>query len=279
MERTLQDGAGDPERASHPSMRSIHKAVLSDPICSLLHRVFDRGLSTCEKCQAVREVFRLHGVTDDLIRVRLFFVSYVPLWIMLAFRAAPPGRWHCDDRTSAVAIFAVLAVYGFVDAVRLIRGSRKTSPRSLVFGEVGDQGGNAAGYLATYLLPFIGLVPEDWGDWAAYALYFLVALIVFVRTDLTFVNPTLYLLNHRVVSANAYLPGDKIPLQGSPFMVVCRDPGALSTSKVVQVTSIAGGFVTKDEPKIGNGRAQQDELRESGGDPSASRREGRVEGD
>lgn len=222
---------------------------------------------------------RSHGVTEDLIRVRLFFVSYVPLWIMLAFRAAPPDKWQWDGRTVAVITFGTLAAYGLLDAVRLVRGSRRTSPRSLVFGEVSDQGGNAAGYLATYLLPFIGLVPQDWGDWAAYVLYLLVALIVFIRTDLTFVNPTLYVLNHRVVSANAYLPGDKMLVPGSPFMIVCRDPGALTTSKVIDVTSIAGGFVTKDEPKIGGDREQQNTLRNNGGDLSASGREGRVEGD
>lgn len=220
---------------------------------------------------------RLRGVTEDLIRVRLFFVSYVPLWLMLACRAAPSGRWHWDGRIAAVIVFGLLAVYGFVDAIRLIRGSGRTSTQSLVFGEVTDQGGNAAAYLATYLLPFIGLVPDDWGDWAAYVLYLLVALIVFIRTDLTFVNPTLYILGRRVVSANAYLPGDRVLVAGSPFVVVCRNPRALASK--VDVTSIAGGFITKDEPKVGRGREQRKVLGTSGGDLSASGREGRVERD
>jgi hypothetical protein len=221
---------------------------------------------------------RLRRATEDLIRVRLFLVSYVPLWLMLAFRAAPSSDWRWDSRTAAVIAFGVLAGYGFIDAVRLIRGSRKTSPQSLIFGEVDDQGGNAAGYLATYLLPFIGLVPQDWGDWSAYVLYFLVAMIVFIRTDLTFVNPTLYILGHRVVSANAYLPESRALVAGSPFVVICRDSRALASSKVVDVTSIAGGFVTKDEPMIGRMRDQQSlPVRE--GDFSASRHEGRMERD
>jgi hypothetical protein len=219
---------------------------------------------------------RLRGVTEDLIRVRLFFVSYAPLWLMLACRTAPAGRWQWDARTAAVIVFGLLAVSGSVDAVRLIRGSGETNIRSLVFGEVNDQGGNAAGYLATYLLPFIGLVPADWGDWVAYVLYFLVALIVFIRTDLTFVNPTLYILGHRVVSANAYLPEGRVLVPGSPFVVVCRDPSALTSSKVVDVTSIAGGFITKDEPRVGREREQRNALRTSGG---GGGREGRVEGD
>lgn len=222
---------------------------------------------------------RLRGATEGLIRVRLFFVSYVPLWLMLAFRAVPSGHWRWDSRAAAVIAFGVLAGYGFVNAVRLIRGSGKTSPQSFIFGEVNDQGGNAAGYLATYLLPFIGLVPQDWGDWAAYALYSLVAMIVFIRTDLTFVNPTLYVLGHRVVSANAYLPEGRALVAGSPFVVICRDPRALASSKVVDVTSIAGGFVTKNEPKVGRVREQQSAPPTREGDFSASRHEGRMEGD
>ena len=198
-------------------------------------------------------MLRLRGATEGLVRIRLFFVSYVPLWIMVACRAAPSGRWQWDGRTAAVIVFGILAAYSFLDAIRLIRGSGKTSPRSLAFGEVNDQGGNAAGYLATYLLPFVGLVPQDWGDWSAYAVYFLVAMLVFIRTDLTFVNPTLYILKRRVVSANAYLPEGRVLSPGSPFVVVCRNPRVLGSSKVVEVTSIAGGFVTKDEPGVGRG--------------------------
>jgi hypothetical protein len=222
---------------------------------------------------------RLRGVTENLIRIRLFFVSYVPLWLMVAFRAAPSGHWRWDSRTAAVIAFGVLAACGFVEAIRLIRGSRRTNPRSYIFGEVNDQGGNAAAYLATYLLPFIGLIPQDWGDWAAYVLYFLVAMIVFIRTDLTFVNPTLYILGYRVVSANAYLPESRALVAGSPFVVICRDPRALASSMVVDVTLIAGGFVTKDEPRVGRVRKQQSGFPTREGDLSARRREGRMERD
>jgi hypothetical protein len=191
-------------------------------------------------------------MSADVIRIRLFLVSYVPLWAMLAFRAAPAGGWQWNARTAATIAFGILTLACLLDAIRLIRGSGKTAPRRLVFSEVNDQGGNAAGYLATYLLPFIGLVPTDWGDWCAYLVYFIVAALVFIRTDLTFVNPTLFILRHRVVSANAYLPDDSdrtSPLAGSPFVVVCRDPRAIRLT-AVDVTSLGGGFVTRNEPRV-----------------------------
>ena len=216
------------------------------------------------------------GITEDLIRIRLFFISYAPLWVMLTFRAAPPGRWHWDGHTSVAALFSLLAVWGFVDAVRLIKGSRKIGSRRLIFGEISDQGGNAAGYLATYLLPFIGLIPTDWGDWAGYGVYFAVAGIVFIRTDLTFVNPTLYILRYRVVSGNAYVPEDRSLVSGSPVVIICRDPDALTSA--VEVTPIGGGYVVKSVPKVGRGSRQAEALPGSRGDLSAARREGGMEG-
>src|SRR5450755_4677773 len=95
--------------------------------------------------------------------------------------------------------------------------------------------------------PFSG-----WGDWAAYALYFVVALFVFIRTDLTFVNPTLYILNHRVVSANAYVPEDRSRIPRAPFVRAGRDPRALPPAEAT-VTSIGGGFVSQDDPKARRG--------------------------
>ena len=50
---------------------------------------------------------RLRGVTEDLIRVRLFFISYAPLWLMLACRAAPSGGWHDFDKRSSWLEFGI----------------------------------------------------------------------------------------------------------------------------------------------------------------------------
>jgi hypothetical protein len=50
-----------------------------------------------------------------------------------------------------------------------------------------------AAYIATYLLPFIGFEVTGWRGLAALAIYFVVLFVVFMRSDLALVNPTLYL--------------------------------------------------------------------------------------
>jgi hypothetical protein len=192
-------------------------------------------------------------MTDDLRRVRLFLVSYFPLWVMLALRALPPHNvFHWSSRVLAVVVFALVAIWSFVDGARLISGARHTGARTLYFGEVTEQGGNAAGYLATYLLPFLGIVPADIGDWLAYGVYLFVAVVVFVRSDLSLVNPTLFLMRRRVVSACAYLTEERSAdqqLGTAPVIIVCRDPSALSLGPV-DVVSLAGSYVTKREPTV-----------------------------
>jgi hypothetical protein len=193
------------------------------------------------------------SVPKDITRLRLFVVSYAPLWLMLAFRAvAVHGGWHWSNRMALALAFALLAGWGFLDGWRLVKGTRRAGAVTFFLSNVDDQGGNAAGYLASYLLPFLGLAPTGWGDWGAYAIYLVVAGIVFIRTDLALVNPTLYILGWRVVSARAFLDADRSPDQqvgDSPVIVVCRRPSSLSSGPVDMVT-LAGCYVTKREPGV-----------------------------
>lgn len=125
-------------------------------------------------------------------RGRLFVVSYAPLGLMFAARFLAADRWQ-------IALgFAVVAVWGLLDGWRLVSGAGRRSKHVATVEELVDQGGAVSGYLATYLLPFLGNLPQHYGDWIAYAVYFATALVVYVKSDLALVNPTLYALGYRV---------------------------------------------------------------------------------
>lgn len=176
-------------------------------------------------------------------RFRLFVISYGPLWLMLASRAAPEGsdwRWSAPN-TWVSALLALGTVWSFVDAWRLVRGAQRKAAIRMRFAEIRDEGSAAAGYLATYLVPLLAEAPSRPGVWLAYALYLGMAVILFVRTDLALVNPTLYVFGWRVVSA--------VPVSESQparaVVVVCRDIRALRNP--VEVVRLAGCYVTKNE--------------------------------
>ncbi len=144
----------------------------------------------------------------DLLRARLFAVSYVP--VMFIF-GGMSETWL--SRTG----WCVAATIALVDGWRLTYGQLRKAEHAVVLLAVEDRGNNVSGYLATYLLPFIAGPPTGVGDALAYAVYFIVAMIVFIRSDLILVNPTLYLLGWRVAEG-------KHPRRGRVLLLCRRVP-------------------------------------------------------
>jgi hypothetical protein len=161
-------------------------------------------------------------VAQKIMRTRLFFISYTPLWAIFAIRS------HSTD---GQVVFWLLTGWGFLDAFRLIEAGLRRSTRHVRFDNISDHSGYVSGYLATYLLPFLGGPPLDLRGWLAYGVYFLVAWAVFVPSDLGLVNPTLYILGWRLVEGTR---------RGRSELIICQDlPGREPEGE--PVASLMGG--------------------------------------
>jgi hypothetical protein len=128
-------------------------------------------------------------------------------------------------------VFWLLTSWGLLDAFRLIEAGLRRSIRHVRFDDISDQSGNVSGYLATYLLPFLGGPPIDLRGWFAYGVYFLVAWAVFVPSDLGLVNPTFYVLGWRLVEGKR---------RGRTELIICQDPPD-DDPEGEPVTSLMGG--------------------------------------
>ncbi len=125
-------------------------------------------------------------------RVRMFASSYAPLLALLALRF--------EDRRLQLALAAVAFVF-LADTVRIaVVVPRRVGSSPHTISAVADEGAQVSGYLATYLLPFIAVPTPRVVDVIAYALFIAIAGVVAVRSNLTHINPTLYLLGYRLVS-------------------------------------------------------------------------------
>lgn len=124
-------------------------------------------------------------------RARMFLISYVPLFGILAIRFnGQELRWSCVG----------LAVVGLADLAQMtLRTPKDSAEYAIEITSVEDTGGEIAGYLASYLLPFVTVASPTPRDIVAYGAYLLVALVIFVRSDLIRVNPTFYLFCYKVV--------------------------------------------------------------------------------
>ena len=136
------------------------------------------------------------GARSDLgVRVRLFASSYAPLFALLALRF--------EDTVLRLTLGA-LALICILDTVRIaVVIPRRVGASPFTVASISDEGGQVAGYLATYLLPFLAVPNPSVTDLIAYAAFLLIAGVISIRSNLTHINPTLYLLGYRLVSIQA----------------------------------------------------------------------------
>lgn len=166
------------------------------------------------------------------VRACLFLSSYAPLFVILAIRFHPAAlRGVC----------AGLAALGFgYLAVVLWAVPRGAQPRVYPVAGIVDASGEVAGYLATYLVPFVTVPSPSAADVAGYCILAVVVLVIFMRSELAQINPTLYLMGWRVASITAgqrnyYLVCRRLP----------RPPGR------VDAVRVAGLLVRKETRRDG----------------------------
>ncbi|MCV7200668.1 hypothetical protein ACP6C3_30475 [Mycolicibacterium septicum] len=147
------------------------------------------------------------------MRTRLFVLSYMPLLLIFGLQ--------CTTWPARIGYFAAGAVV-VVDGWRCTYGQRRKNSRTVQASTVRDKGSEVSGYLATYLLPFLSGPPNSWWSTGAYLVYFAVAWIVFVNSDLLFINPTLYVLGWKVIAGrvneqDVLILAKTPPRAGEPF--------------------------------------------------------------
>ena len=175
------------------------------------------------------------------MRSRLFVISYVPLFAIIALRAYPsPFRF---DLQGVVFLFAaLLCLVGILDTANLLRGARRTVGDRMLLRDIEDAGGSAAGYLVSYLFPFVAASYDSWAAIASYALYFTVLFVIFVRSQFGLINPTLYVFGWRVIQASTWFGLDNP--EERRLTVLCKRVPSPGTYRVVH---FAGGYLLTDE--------------------------------
>jgi hypothetical protein len=161
-------------------------------------------------------------------RFGLFLSSYAPLFGILAVRFTDP--WL------AATCFAVAALGVIMARWILFAHADEAAVAPITATSVEDVGSQATTYLATYLLPFVALEQPGPRDVIAYALFFTVAALIYVRSDMLQVNPTFYLLGRRIVkvtskggrmlyaiSSQRVFPGELTGVELTPGILLVTD--------------------------------------------------------
>lgn len=173
--------------------------------------------------------------------VRLFLVAFAPLMLILAIQTFND---FCTGgtRTWVFWITAVWSVIGLLDGWWLPRGALKKGSIKAVFYDIQDQSGAVAAYLATYLLPFIGIEFSTIQEVLALVVYFLIVLMIFLQSDLAAINPTLYIFGWRIVHARVRFPNNS----NMKVVVLTKRQSQLSPEESVSVVRFGKFFVLKE---------------------------------
>ncbi len=118
----------------------------------------------------------------------MFFSSYAPLFALLAYTN--------HDIAWAFRILvgvAIVSVLGLV--VVMLSHLNDRGPR-LVVAHSRPQDSDVLAYIATYLIPFFGLDLSHRHQAIAFAVFLVVLMIVYVNSNMLFVNPLLSLAGY-----------------------------------------------------------------------------------
>ncbi len=153
-------------------------------------------------------------MTQLPIKVMAFFGAYAPLFAIYGIRAIPINLYLALALGVAAVVFPIIVV-------AYVQQSRKdANAESTPVAGVARRDDQIMAYLFTYVLPFVGLAFSDFYEVAASAVFLLVLFVLYIRTNLFYVNPVLGAVGYRVYEIQIDNAPARIVLSKAPFIKV-----------------------------------------------------------
>jgi len=134
------------------------------------------------------------------VQVTLFLSSYLPLFVLVGVRSV-------GESTAVVRLCAVLGGAAIIGTAVFLFTAYKRSEVDVVVRAGDSRDPDVAAYLATYLLPFVTVFTGRWQDIVSLACFVAVLGIIYVRSRLIYINPTLALIGYHVARIIPATPG------------------------------------------------------------------------
>jgi hypothetical protein len=124
-------------------------------------------------------------------RFVLFISSYVPLFGVFALLNSFGNGWPTG--------FCIgLAALGLVVLPTTLLRARKLAPQPLKADTAQVRDGDALAYIATYIVPFAATTATTARERGALGLFVLLIAVIYVRSELFYINPLLALVGYRL---------------------------------------------------------------------------------
>jgi hypothetical protein len=131
------------------------------------------------------------GMPNLPTRVVLFMSSYTPLFLIMAVK---DGALHPYFALAMV----MLAVTSVILLLFYLRRSSDLAVDIVIVEKVSGKDSEAMSYIVTYLIPFLDIKLNELSSLISLLLLFLVVGVLYVHSNLIYINPTLNLLSYHL---------------------------------------------------------------------------------
>ncbi|HLO02593.1 MAG TPA: anti-phage protein KwaA [Symbiobacteriaceae bacterium] len=148
------------------------------------------------------------------VKIFLFISSYTPLFLILLIKDLNVAPTCLTDvflhPAVAVSMLVGLGAANFL-LWRLFRTVKRLQRKSLQVAEVESRNAEALNYLATYVIPFLGIDLGSVRDIISILLVFVVMATLYIRSNLLHTNPVLSQLGFHIYEVSVS-GGDRVVL-------------------------------------------------------------------
>lgn len=142
------------------------------------------------------------------IQILLFVISYVPLYFILFFQNLNDKLWSKANEfiglkealiLNKVSLAFLILIIGSVSLYFILyKIVIKSSHEEILVVRIQDNHAEHLSYLATYILPFIGLKFDTWQNILSTVALFYILGHIYIKTNLILTNPTLTLFGYHI---------------------------------------------------------------------------------
>jgi hypothetical protein len=126
-----------------------------------------------------------------LSRLLLFSSSYSPLFVILGILNS------FGNQMVSLSLFAT-AILSFLFLLFFLRYERRFVSHNVTVAHVSPRDADTMSYIVTYLLPFISVSFNDLRNAIALCILLAVVAVLYIRSNLIYVNPILNLLGYHL---------------------------------------------------------------------------------
>jgi hypothetical protein len=159
-------------------------------------------------------------------RILLFLSSYAPLFAILTLLTHKDfGRWSFG--------FVGLGIFAVLILILYLTVAKRLTSYTITADTVGSRNSDSMSYIASYLIPFLGLPWHEWRNAVSMGVFFLMLGVVYVNTNMIYINPMLNLLLFHIYEVES---------DGSSYTVLSRKHHIFRGSKIT-VTKLGEGVL------------------------------------